>query len=210
MRMFTGNQRIGTGMDGIGANKKFKIVIRIIYVVFLLIAGFIFNGFLQDNQFVSKDLHRWSDATATVMESRMTGDSMGKVSKNMPGSNVRRTVNQYTVRYAYTAEFNAWGKPFRFEYEGKNSGETDQNAVQIPASAYNFPKQGDIVSVIFDPEAEGSYRVGSITEWQSRGEVSFTNPALIFSGVFFAIGALLVVIDVMTSRKRRPLEAWER
>ena len=198
-----GWESAGTGMGAAGMNKKIKAAFRIIYVISLLIAGFVFTGFLQDMQFASKDLHRWSDAAATVTESKMTGETMGTAQKKRPGSNVRITVKQYTVRYAYAAEFNAWGKLFRFEHEGGNSGETDQNATQIPASAYNFPKQSYIVSVIFDPEAEGSYRVGSKAEWQSRGEVSFANPSLIVSGVFFVVAVLLIAVDVVTSGKRR-------
>ena len=73
----------------------------------------------------------------------------------------------------------------------------------IPASAYVFPKQGDKVSVIFDQEAEGSYRVGSKAEWQSRGEVSFTNISLIIPCVLFAVALLFIVLDVVGGKKRR-------
>jgi len=178
-----------------------RVAIRIVYSIFLLFACLITVNFLQDMQFAGGDLQRWLDATATVTESRMTGENLVARRERIAGSNRYREYKEYTVRYAYKGEFEAWSKVFGFEHEGANRGETDRYAMVIPASAYVFPKQGDSVRVIFDPQTEGSYRIGSKEEWQRRGEVSFAN--LVLPCVFFVVALLLIFLDVADGKKRR-------
>ena len=186
-----------------------RVIFRLVYVVFLLFASFMFYSFWQDLKFAQGDLQRWQEAPAKVTESRMTGESLElKRDRRTTGTGAgRRTYyeeyKEYTVRYAYKAEFSAWGKVFKFEHEGSNRGKLDKNADRIPAHAYNYPKRGDTVAVIFNPDADGEYRVGSKASWQEKGEVSFTNLNLIIPCVFLAVAVLLFFIDVAGSRKRR-------
>ena len=200
------------GMLGIGKSgfsflnsRISRVVIRILYGILLFFGCSILVNFFQNMQFAAGDLKQFRDAAATVKESKMTGESMSEQRRRRPGSSTTTYIyyNAYSVKYAYTAEFDAWGKSFAFEYEGENKGETDRSAVSIPAAAYIFPKPGDTVRVIFNPEAEGSFRIGSKEEWQRRGEVSFANPSLFIPCILFAVALLLIVIDVKDAKKRR-------
>ena len=188
--------QIGFGAGGKNVSKLSKIIVRVVYVVFLLFACFIFNDFYKTKQFAEGDLERWRDATAKVTESKMTDENLSGVKTRN-----KNRYKDYKIRYAYTAEFNAWDKLFIFEYKGENSGETNASATQIPESAYKFPKKGDTLGVIYDPDAKDSYKIGSKEEWQKKGEVSFAN--LIVPCVLLAVAIILIIIDFVFMRKRR-------
>ena len=196
-----GWENSGLGATSQMGSKSSKIVIRALYVVFLLIACFVFVDFYKTKQFTEGDLKRWHDAMATVTESKVTDENLVKSQKKDTSSNRNVTIMKYTVRYAYTAEFNAWDKLFSFEYKGVNSGEANANATKIPDSAYRFPKKGDTLGVIFDPDAKDTYKIGSKEEWQKKGEVSFAN--LVFPCVFLAVAVILIIIDFAFIRKKR-------
>ena len=187
-------------MGKVGAirDRWVKIIIRVMYSIFLLLACYMVYDFLQDMSFAQGDLQRWQDARATVTASRLTYEDLSSERKN------KKEIKRYTVRYTYEAEFNAWGKLFDFEYNGTNSGETDKDAVTIPERAYNFPQQGGIVRVIFDPDAEGSYRIGSKEHWRRKGEVSLDN--LMVPIIFFVVALIFLVVDFSSAKKRRAAE----
>ena len=198
----------GYGSGGVGnklleqmmGTKRNRVIVRIICAAFLLFACIITVGFMQNMIFAKGDLQRWRDGSAAVTASEMTGETLVL---NHSNDSVRgdRAYKKYTVRYTYTAEFEAWGKVFSFDYEGSNSGETDQNAEKPPAAAYDFPKQGDTVNVIYDPDKDGSYCIGSKEEWQRKGELSPGN--LIVPCVMFIVAAGLIAVDVVSAKKRR-------
>jgi hypothetical protein len=180
-------------------NKKARIIIRLVYSICLLVACLATVGFLRDMQFAQGDLQRWLDATARVTESKVTDENL--VLRSEKKGNQTHYYKEYTVKYAYNGEFTAWGKVFGFEYKDENRGRVDRYAEEIPARAYVFPKQGDTVAVIYDPEADGSYRIGSKEEWQNRGEVSFANLALPL--IFFTLAVLFIFFDMKSIKKRR-------
>ena len=181
--------------------RKFRIVSRILYVFFLGFAIALFAGLLVNRQFAGGDLKRWQEATAKVTASKVTNEALGPQERRESLDDRGFWIRKYTVRYTYTAEFTAWGKTFSFDHEGTNSGETDLSATAIPQSAYNFPKQGETLAVIYDPANEGAYKLGSIADWQKAGELSFAN--LIVPCVFLLIAAVLIMIDAVGIKRRR-------
>ena len=182
-------------------NKRSRIILRLVYSVFLLAACMLLYSFFQDMQFARGDLYRWLDETATVTESKMTEESL--ILKSEKKDNKTTYYKEYTVRYIYSGEFTAWGRLFSYEYEGMNRGKVDRNAEEIPHYAYNYPKAGDTVAVIYDPDEVGSYRIGSTEEWKKKGELSLFNPNLLLPCIFFLIVLVLIFIDVTDSKKRR-------
>jgi hypothetical protein len=183
-------------------DKNTRIVVRILYVFILLFACYLAVDFMQDRILVMSDLPRWNDATAMVTGSELTYEGIALNHDKDPKGR-RRSYKSYTVSYAYTAEFQAWGRVFHFVYKGSNSGKTDTRAEKPPESAYDFPKQGDVVSVIYDPDTDGSYRIGSKEEWQRRGEFSPGNATLIIICAMLVVAAPLAALDAVTTRKRR-------
>lgn len=180
--------------------KKSRIIVRIIYSFILLFACYITVSFITDVLFVNGGLERWADAAATVTKSEVSGETLAL---NNDSDSVRgdRVYKSYTVRYTYTAEFEAWGRVFSFEYEGSNSGKTDQHAKKAPDTAYDFPKQGETVLVIYDPGVEGSYRIGSKEEWRQKGAFSLGN--VIVPCIMLFVAAAFIAIDSVTAKKRR-------
>jgi hypothetical protein len=179
--------------------KQKRVGVRILYGFLIGFAAYAAVSFMGVMLFAKGDLQRWSDGSAMVTQSEVTDESL--VQAHEKNSVKDRYYQKYTVRYAYTAEFDAWGRVFSFSCEGSNSGETDRDAAAPPDSAYAFPKQGDTVSVIYDPDNEGGYRIGSKEEWQKKGEFSFAN--LIVPCILIAVAGLLIVIDFVTAKKRR-------
>ena len=185
--------------------KSSRVIFRIVYSIFLLAACLMLYGFYQDMQFAKGDLHRWLDESAKVTESKMTEESL--ILKSEKKDNKTTYYKEYTVGYTYSGEFTAWGRLFSYEYEGMNRGKVDRNAVEIPHYAYYYPKQGDTVAVIYDPDEEGSYRIGSTEDWKKKGELSLSNPNLLLPCIFLVIVLVLIFIDVIDSKKRLLSEA---
>ena len=153
--------------------------------------------FLRDRSFVNNEMQTWKDAMAIVEESAIT----------KPPAITEQTDSddniyyEYRVDYSYTAGFDAWGGPFSFTRDEANTGKLNNRHDEIPKSAYEIPVPGTYIAVIYDPENRGTYRLGSIAEWNERAELSFKN--LVLPIVFGAVAALAFYLGAFIRRREK-------
>jgi hypothetical protein len=145
------------------------------------------------------ELRGWEEMTATVKDSRVTAAKLEQASRArspveaVGGGNVGRDWYKiYRVSYMFTAECHAWGGPFVFEHGGANTGEVNEYAVEPPRYAYNIPKEGDVIRIIYDPANMGSYKIGALSDWRKANKLSFSD--FFVPAIFLVLGFALMML----------------
>ena len=174
-------------------NESIASGMRIGWIIFLLILIYPAFGFIRDYLFVSREMSGWENALAIVEQSGITE---GPTVKWHSGSKYSRGYHEYTVKYMYTARFEAWGGPFVFTYEGSNTGRLPSSSAPTPLKAYAVPKEGSELAVIYDPNARGSYRIGSKEEWQAKMGPLSKDDNLIILCVFGFMAGVFFMADI--------------
>ena len=176
-----------------------RIVIRIVCGIFLLIVCIWLIAAIHNRVSGQNELHRWMETTAVVKESETTGESLGPLMSRNVFNDYTEWYHTYTVRYTITAEGYAWGGPFEFKYSGSSTGEASEWAIEVPAYAYySYPQEGDVISLIFDPDETGTFKVGTIEELSIQMESARSS---VLTPIIFAI--LILVLALFDSRLKR-------
>jgi flagellar biosynthesis/type III secretory pathway M-ring protein FliF/YscJ len=181
------------------------IIFRVLWIVMLLIFCVFLFSFISDRSFVQNEMLTWQDAVAIVQESDMVGQPSITENTDSDGD---VTDYEYRVNYYYIAEFEAWGEVFSFREEDYNSGRLSYRNDEIPKSAFIFPEPGSKVNVIFDPEAHGAYKLGSLEGWRDKTELTFANLAMPI--IFGIVTAVLLWLDLYFRRRRKMKEKNEQ
>jgi hypothetical protein len=181
-------------------------IIRVVRGVLVLIVCVWLIVFIYGRLSAHNALRGWEETTATVMDSRITGERMELASRYLgSGASVGansvgdRDYKIYTVSYAFTAECSAWGDPFVFEQFGSNTGEADVYAVEPPTYAYYIPQKGDAVNIVYDPVNEGSYKLGALSDWRAGNTLSLSD--LYAPGICLILYFSLLTLDVKIKRR---------
>ena len=173
------------------------VIFRILWIMMLALFCLTLFIFLNDRSFVTNEMQTWKDATAIVMESGITKDPT--ITQREDSSD--NVYYEYRVDYMYVAQFDAWGGPFSFTYEDANIGKLNRRTDEIPKSAFVIPKPGDSIAVIYDPETQGIYRIGSLAEWKAKAELTFEN--LAFPIVFGLVAIAMFCLDIFFRRRKK-------
>jgi hypothetical protein len=177
-----------------------RTAIRVICGILAVIACTWLAMFIYGRVSAQNELRGWEETTATVRDSRVTAAKLEQASRvrssaeSVGGGNVGRDwYKVYRVSYVFTAECYAWGGPVVFENSGANTGEANEYAVEPPRYAYNIPKEGDIISIIYDPSNTGSYKLGTLSDWREANKLSLSD--LLEPVIFLISGFALIMLD---------------
>ena len=173
-----------------------RIVIRIACGIFLLIVCIWLITTIYNRVSSQSELRRWVETTAVVKESETTGETLGPLMSRHVFNDYTEWYHTYTVRYTVSAEGYAWGGSYEFKYSSSNTGEASEWAIEVPAYAYySIPKEGDVISLIFDPGETGAFKVGTIEEWSIQMKPARSG---VLTPIIFII--LILVLALFDSR----------
>ena len=187
-----------------------RIIVRVVCGILSLIVCFWLITFISANVSAQKELHGWVETTAVVKKSSTTGESLSPPISRQSSIDdtwdTRDTLYKvYMIWYALTAEGSAWGGSYLFEYSGSISGETSHRDVEIPTYAYSsVPKEGDIVSFIYDSNERGNYKFGTIEDW--RKNMNKNLPGFCLPLILVPLITVLIVFDFYL---KRYAQEWE-
>jgi hypothetical protein len=142
-------------------------------------------SFFKDRQFAMEELDNWVETEAVVIESHISGEDFYSDSDTNSDGKVTSTYMRYSVNYEFTAEYETPYGLYEYNSGDSNSGKTNIDATEIPASAFEIPQPGDTVTILFNSANPVETRRGGKAHWQELAEFSLTN--LILPLVFFLI-----------------------
>ena len=174
--------------------KTARTIVRIVGGIFLLIVCIWSIVAIYNRVSSQKELRRWEETTAVVKESVTEGESLSPLMSQYVNNNHTNWYKVYTIWYTIVAEGYAWGIPYVFEYSDSNSGNVSEYTFELPAYAYySFPQEGDVISLIFDPDDFGAFRVGTIEEWKQD---KATHSRILTPIIFVSLILVLAFFDI--------------
>ena len=171
--------------------------IRIAGGVFLLIVCVSLSVTAYNRLSMQKEQRRWAETSAVVTASKTTDVSLsGLMSRYSGGSRSHRLWYKVcTVRYAITAEGDAWGGPYTFDFTDAYAFEVSQYAVEPPANASTgVAEEGGVISIVYNTEEIGSFKVGALEDVlaQEKTAGSGLRVPIVFLALIFA----LILLDI--------------
>jgi hypothetical protein len=177
-----------------------RTAIRVICGICAVIVCVWLAVFIYGRASAQNELRGWEETTATIKDSSITAERLEQASRDLSsfesvGGDAVGTdwYKVYTVSYMFTAESYAWGGSFVFENGGANTGKASEYAVEPPQYAFNIPKEGDVISIIYDPANKGSYMLGTLSDWRETDKLSLSD--FLVPVVFMALGFVLIMLD---------------
>ena len=174
--------------------KTARTIIRVACGVFLLIVCIWLIVFIYNRLSSQNELHRWKETSAVVTESVTTGESLSNLMSRYVGNDNTEWYKTYTVWYKVDAEGFAWGVPYNFKYSSSITGEESEWAFEVPSRAYYaIPKEGDVISLVYDPDEIGTFKVGTIKELDKQ--IKAANSSIMVPIIFILLTSVLILFD---------------